>query len=62
MGFWWDMFQQYQIGQQDSRSGNAEERIAGLEQELDTVYQVLEQMANRLDELEQAAGMSTDNG
>lgn len=62
MGFWWDIFQQYQIGNQSSRTGSVEERLAGVESELDTVYQVMEQMADRLDELEATVGPTDQVG
>lgn len=52
MGFFWDLLQQHQIGQQRTQSGNAEERIAQLERGLTINEQIIEQMARRLDELE----------
>lgn len=52
MGFWWDAFQQYQIGKESSRSGTLEERVAAIEGDLDTAYDVVEQMAGRIEQLE----------
>jgi hypothetical protein len=52
MGFFWDLFQQYQIGQQQGRAGSSEERIAMLERDIAVTNQILEQMAKRLDQLE----------
>lgn len=52
MGFWWDAFQQYQISKESSRSGTLEERVASLEGDLDTAYDVIEQMAGRIEQLE----------
>jgi len=52
MGFFWDLFQQYQIGQQQSQSGSIEERLELLERDRTVTNQILEQMAKRLDELE----------
>ncbi len=54
MGFWWDAFQQYQISKESSRSGTLEERVASLEGDLDTAYDVIEQMAGRIEQLESA--------
>lgn len=52
MGFWWDAFQQYQIGKESSRAGSIEERIAALEADLDVAYDVAQQMAERIEQLE----------
>lgn len=52
MGFFWDLLQQYQIGSQNTRAGSIEERVAGLESELDAAYEFIQKMAGRLDELE----------
>lgn len=61
MGFWWDAFQQYQIGKQSSRSGTIEERVGALESDLDTAYDVMQQMAERIEQLEQIVLPANDD-
>jgi hypothetical protein len=54
MGFFWDLLQQYQIGQQRTASGTTDERVAQLERDIAVDEQIIQQMAKRLDQLEDA--------
>jgi uncharacterized protein involved in exopolysaccharide biosynthesis len=54
MGFFWDLLQQYQIGKNSSATASQTERLAQLERDVQVASQIMEQMARRLDELDQA--------
>jgi hypothetical protein len=58
MGLLWDGYQQYQIQKQVTRSGDAEQRIAGLEEELDNAYEALQTLFERVESLEKSLSTS----
>ncbi|MCA9331144.1 hypothetical protein KC957_03770 [Candidatus Saccharibacteria bacterium] len=58
MGILWDGYQQYQIQKQISRDGELEQRVAGLEEELDNAYDALQMLFDRLETLEKSISTS----
>lgn len=56
MGFFWDLLQQYQIGKNSSATSSQEQRIEQLERDVQVSRQIIEQMARRLDEIDEALG------
>ena len=58
MGILWDGYQQYQIQKQISRDGELEQRVAGLEEELDNAYDALQMLFDHLETLEKSISTS----
>lgn len=58
MGLLWDGYQQYQIQKQISRGGEIEQRVAGLEEELDNAYDALQALYERIEALEKLVSTS----
>lgn len=57
MGLFWDLIQQSQISRQERRGEGLEQRVAGLEAELDQTRQLLRSLIERL---EKHFGMDLD--
>jgi len=51
VGLFWDLIQQSQISQQQSRAASLEERVAGLEHELRLTQETVHTLLQRLEEL-----------
>lgn len=50
MGLFWDLWQQSQISDQDSRSSSLEHRVAALEQEVHKTQVLVRELIGRLEE------------
>jgi hypothetical protein len=50
MGLFWDLIQQGQISEQRNRSWSLEQRVEGLEKELDGTRRLLQVLLKRLEE------------
>jgi hypothetical protein len=61
VGFFGDLLQQYQIGKNNSTSASQIERIEQLERDVQVSAQSIEQMAERLDEIDQVVLRSEPN-
>jgi uncharacterized coiled-coil protein SlyX len=51
VGLFWDLIQHNQISEQRSRSASLEERVTGLERELEQTRQVMRTLLERLETL-----------
>lgn len=49
MGLFWDLVQQTQISENETRSGALEQRVGALEEELRRTQEVLHQVVTRLE-------------
>ncbi len=49
MGLFWDLIQQSQISDQRSRAASLEERVTGLEHELEQTRQIVRTLLERLE-------------
>ncbi len=58
MGLFWDLVQQTQISENETRSGEIEQRVMALEEELRKTQEVLHQVVTRL---EKTVGQDLDS-
>jgi hypothetical protein len=56
MAFWWDLLQQYQIGNRRRETSTLEDQVANLEERVEALEDVVSQMLTALDNNSPAAG------